>query len=112
MPINTIIYPVTDIDAAKAVFTAALGSGPTTDQPYYVGFEVDGQQVGLDPNGARNGLTGPVPFLHVADLAATRQAMLDAGATSVQDPREVGGGRVTATLNDPDGNVIGLLQDA
>ena len=37
---------------------------------------------------------------------------LDAGATSVQDPREVGGGRVTATLNDPDGNVIGLLQDA
>ena len=112
MPINTIIYPVTDIDAAKAVFTAALGSGPTTDQPYYVGFEVDGQQVGLDPNGSRNGLTGPVPFLHVADLAATRQAMLDAGATSVQDPREVGGGRVTARLNDPDGNVIGLLQDA
>ena len=40
MPINTIIYPVTDLEAAKAVFTAALGSGPTTDQPYYVGFEV------------------------------------------------------------------------
>jgi predicted enzyme related to lactoylglutathione lyase len=107
---QTIIYPVSDLGKAKAVFSALLGVAPEVDQPYYVGYTVDGQHVGLDPNGHRNGSTGPVAFRHVADIEATRQALLDAGATANDDVKEVGGGRLVGSVKDADGNVIGLVQ--
>jgi predicted enzyme related to lactoylglutathione lyase len=107
---QTIIYPVSDLGKAKAVFGALLGTDPEVDQPYYVGYKVAGQDVGLDPNGHRKGMTGPVTYLHVADIEATRQAMLDAGATANEDVKDVGGGRLVGSVKDADGNVIGLLQ--
>ncbi len=69
--VNTLIYPVADLDAAKKVFTTLLGAQPHTDQPYYVGYNVDGQEIALDPNGHRKGLTGGTPFWSVDDLEAT-----------------------------------------
>ena len=51
MSLSTIVYPVRDLAGAKAVFTAFLGTPPATDTPYYVGFTVDGQEIGLDPHG-------------------------------------------------------------
>lgn len=110
--IGTIIIPVTDLTAAKAVYGELLGVAPTMDQPYYVGYEVAGQQVGLDPNGHRQGMTGPVTYWHVDDLAASLDALLKAGAQELQPAKDVGDGKLIATVKDGDGNVIGLLQPA
>ena len=109
--VDTIIFPVADLAAAKSVYTTLLGAEPHTDEPYYVGYHVDGQEFALDPNGHRKGLRGPVPFWHVDDLEATSATLVAAGATVVQAPTEVGGGRRTTVIADADGNQFGLMQD-
>ncbi|MBL1084519.1 glyoxalase [Streptomyces actinomycinicus] len=110
--VQTIIYPVKDLAKAKPLFSALLGVEPYADQPYYVGFKAAGQDVGLDPNGHAKGMTGPVPYWHVTDLRARLAALLEAGAELLQDAQDVGGGRLIASVKDPDGNLVGLLQDA
>ena len=109
--IKTVLHPVTDVTAAKAVFTALLGIAPQTDSPYYVGFDVGGQHVGLLPGGGPQGLTGSVAYWHVADIESTLAGVVAAGATVREPVRDVGGGRLVATATDADGNVLGLLQD-
>ena len=109
--IKTVLHPVTDLAAAKKVYTALLGVEPTSDAPYYVGYEAGGQQIGLVPGGAAQGMTGPVAYWHVADIAAKLAEVSAAGATVKQEPNDVGGGRLVATFADPDGNVLGLIQD-
>ena len=105
--IKTVLHPVSDLDAAKRVYTALLGFPPQHDAPYYVGFEVAGQHVGLVPGGDG----APVAYWEVADIEAKLAEVTAAGAT-VKDPaRDVGGGRLVATFTDPDGNVLGVLQD-
>jgi predicted enzyme related to lactoylglutathione lyase len=110
--IKTIIYPVKDLDRAKAVYGQLAGSAPYADQPYYVGYKVDGQDIGLDPNGHAQGMTGPLAYWHVDDIQASLQQLRDAGVEEVSGVRDVGGGRQIATVKDADGNQIGLLQDA
>jgi predicted enzyme related to lactoylglutathione lyase len=109
--VKTIIYPVNDLAAAKAIFGALLGAEPIADTPYYVGYRVAGQDIGLDPNGHRHG-SGPVPYWSVDDIQASVQALVAAGAQTVQEPQDVGGGKLIAMVKDADGNVIGLSQDA
>ena len=108
--VNTLIYPVADLAAAKKVFTTLLGTEPHTDQPYYVGYHVDGQEIALDPNGHRKGVTGATPFWSVDDLDAALAALVASGATVASQPTEVGGGMTTAVVADADGNMIGLKQ--
>lgn len=108
---KTIIYPVSDLAQAKAVYNKLLGMEPTHDAPYYVGYEVGDQQLGLDPSGHSQGMTGPIAYWHVDDIKARVQALLDAGAQTQQEIKNVGGGRQIAWLKDADGNSIGLLQD-
>jgi predicted enzyme related to lactoylglutathione lyase len=105
---KTIIYPVSDIAKSKALFTALLGVEPYIDQPYYVGYMVEGQNIGLDPNGHRHGVTA---YYDVADIQKTLQALLDNGATSLQDVKDVGGGKRTAIVKDAEGNIIGIAQN-
>ena len=105
---DTIIFPVTDLPKATHLFRALLGAEPVMDEPYYVGFRIDGQDIGLDPNGHRIGTTGPVCYWEVEDIAAARQQLLDAGATELQAVRDVGGGKLVAVLADGDGNPIGI----
>jgi predicted enzyme related to lactoylglutathione lyase len=107
---KTIICPVTDLGAAKAQYSALLGVEPSMDEAYYVGYDVDGQHLGLDPNGRSKGMTGPVGYWHVDDINHTVQALLDAGAEKYEDVNDVGGGKLIATVKDSDGNIIGLLQ--
>ncbi|MDT9699904.1 glyoxalase [Streptomyces sp. P17] len=109
--VQTIMYPVKDLARAKAIFGALLGVEPYADEPYYVGYKDAGQDVGLDPHGHAKGMTGPVPYWHVEDIRVTRTALLEAGAESLQDVQDVGGGRLIAFLKDAEGNMIGLLQD-
>jgi predicted enzyme related to lactoylglutathione lyase len=109
--IKTVIYPVKDIAAAKQLYGKLIGVAPYADESYYVGFKVDGQDVGLDPNGHGRGMTGPVGYWHVDDIEGTLEALLESGAETQQPIRDVGSGRLIATVKDPDGNAIGLLQD-
>jgi predicted enzyme related to lactoylglutathione lyase len=108
---RTLLHPVSDLAAAKAVYAALLGLQPQTDAPYYVGFDVDGQHIGLVPGGAEQGMSGPVAYWHVPDIAAKLAEVTAAGATVQQAAHDVGGGRLVATVSDADGNVLGLLQD-
>ena len=109
--IKTVLHPVSDLAKAKEVYAALLGVPPSADESYYVGFEAAGQQIGLVPGGAQQGMTSPVAYWHVPDIEAKLAEVTAAGAT-VKDPvRDVGGGRLVATVTDPDGNVLGLLQD-
>jgi predicted enzyme related to lactoylglutathione lyase len=109
--IKTVLHPVSDLEAAKAVYSALLGVAPTSDAPYYVGFEAEGQQIGLVPGGGPQGMTSPVAYWHVADIEAKLAEVTAAGATMKEPAHDVGGGRLVATVTDPDGNVLGLLQD-
>jgi predicted enzyme related to lactoylglutathione lyase len=109
--IKTVLHPVSDLARAKPVYTALLGVPPQSDAPYYVGYEAAGQQIGLVPASAAQGMTSPVAYWHVADIEAKLAEVTAAGATVKEPPRDVGGGRLVATFTDPDGNVLGLLQD-
>jgi predicted enzyme related to lactoylglutathione lyase len=108
---KTLLHPVTDLAKAKAVYTALLGAPPQNDAPYYVGYEAEGQHIGLVPNGGPQGMTSPVAYWHVADIEAKLAEVTAAGATLKEPARDVGGGRLVATFSDPDGNVLGLIQD-
>ncbi|MBA3870490.1 MAG: glyoxalase [Anaerolineae bacterium] len=105
--VKTVVYPVKDLAKAKVLFTALLGVEPYADAPYYVGYKVAGQDIGLDPNGHKHGMT---PYYQVDDIKQSLQALLAAGATSVQDVTDVGGGKLIAVVKDTDGNIIGLTQ--
>lgn len=109
--IKTVLHPVADLSTAKAVYSALLGVPPQTDGPFYVGFDVEGQHIGLVPAGGPQGMTSPVAFWHVPDIQATLAAVTAAGATVKEPAHDVGGGRLVATVTDPDRNVLGLLQD-
>jgi predicted enzyme related to lactoylglutathione lyase len=109
--IKTVLHPVSDLAAAKAVYTALLGVPPQSDAPYYVGFEAAGQQIGLVPGGGPQGMSAPVAYWHVPDIEAKLAEVTAAGATVKEPAHDVGGGRLVATFADPDGNVLGLLQD-
>ncbi|MEU6340092.1 VOC family protein [Streptomyces sp. NPDC046977] len=109
--IKTVLHPVSDLTKAKEVYTALLGVAPQHDSEYYVGFEVEGQQIGLVPNGGPQGMTSPVAHWHVTDIEAKLAEVTAAGATVKEPVHDVGGGRLVATFTDPDGNVLGLIQD-
>jgi len=108
--LKTVIYPVKDLASAKKLYGTLLGVEPYADQPYYVGFNVDGQDVGLDPHGHSKGMTGPLPYWHVSDIQASIDDLVAIGAELQQEPTDVGGGNLIATVKDTDGNVIGLFQ--
>jgi len=109
--IKTVLHPVSDLAAAKAVYTALLGMPPQHDSDYYVGFDAEGQHIGLVPGGGPQAMTSPVAYWHVPDIEAKLAEVTAAGATMKDPAHDVGGGRLVATVTDPDGNVLGLLQD-
>src|SRR5437879_1808899 len=109
--IKTVLHPVSDLATAKAVYAALLGVPPQTDGPYYVGFDAEGQHIGLVPGGGPQGMTSPVAYWHVPDIEAKLADVTAAGATVKEPAHDVGGGRLVAAFTDPDGNVLGLLQD-
>jgi len=78
--IKTVLHPVSDVEKAKAVYTALLGVAPQADSSYYVGFDVAGQHIGLLPRGGPQGLRSPVAYWHVDDIEAKLAAVTAAGA--------------------------------
>jgi predicted enzyme related to lactoylglutathione lyase len=109
--IKTVLHPVSDLATAKEVYAALLGAPPQTDGSSYVGFDVADQHIGLVPSGGQQGMTSPVAYWHVSDIEAKLAEVTAAGAIVKEPAHDVGGGRLVATVTDPDGNVLGLLQD-
>jgi predicted enzyme related to lactoylglutathione lyase len=105
--IPIIVYPVSDTAAAKKLFGAFLGVEPYVDSPYYIGYKIGDQEVGLDPHGQS---VGPIAYREVSDIQASLQALMDAGAKTVRGVTNVGGGLLIATVQDANGSVIGLRQ--
>ena len=104
--IKVIVYPVKDIEKAKAFYGKFLDVEPYVESPYYVGYRVGDQEVGLDPNSN----VGPIAYTDVKDIKSSLQAMIEVGATVVQDAKNVGGGMLIAQVKDADGNIVGLRQ--
>jgi predicted enzyme related to lactoylglutathione lyase len=107
--IQILIYPVSNVEQTKDLLRIVLGTDPYVDSPYYVGFRTDGGEVGLDPNGHSQGMTGPVPYTEVADIEATYNLLIEAGAEGVQEPKDVAQGKMVAYVKDGDGNMIGIM---
>ncbi|WP_280401808.1 VOC family protein [Nocardia carnea] len=103
--IRSVVVPVSDLGSAKSIYTALFGA-PHTDEAYYVGYSVDGFEVGLNPHGDVS--EGPVAYSDVEDVDSVRAALLAAGATERSAPREVAPGVRVCVLQDSDGNPIGL----
>ena len=110
--IKTFIYPVRDLAKAETLYNELMGVEPYMDDAYCIGFNVEGQDVGLDPHGHSQGMTGPVGYWHVDDIKKRLKALLDVGAEAHQEVKDVGGGKLIATVKDTDGNGIGLIQSA
>ena len=102
-----LVYPVKDVDAAKKLFTALLGAEPYADTPYYVGYRVGDQEIGLDPNSKSQ---GPIAYWETDDIKARLAELVDAGAELAQSPKDVGGGLLVAQVKDANGNIIGFRQ--
>ena len=102
--ITLLVYPVKDVEKAKAFYGKFLDTEPYAEGAYYVGYRVGDQEVGLDPNSN----VGPIAYTDVRDIKSSLQAMTEVGAEIVQDVKEVGGGLLSAQVKDGDGNVVGL----
>jgi predicted enzyme related to lactoylglutathione lyase len=108
--ISVTIFPVTDLARAKATYGKLVGAEPYADAPYYLGYRIGDHEIGFNPHGHAEGMTGPVGYFEVADITASIGELLAAGAVVQQDPTDVGGGKLVARLADADGNPIGLMQ--
>jgi predicted enzyme related to lactoylglutathione lyase len=109
--LRTALYPAPDLARAKAWYSALLGQPPYFDEPFYVGFEVGGFELGLLPD-ATPGSAGPQPLWGVADIVATHAKLLALGARLLEPVTEVGEGIHVAAVLDPFGNRLGLIQNA
>ena len=107
--LRTVIYPAPDLAASKAWFSLVLGASPYFDQPFYVGFEVGGYELGLDPAG--DPATGPVTYWGVTDAGAALAELLAAGATARGEVQDVGEGIRLATVLEPGGTVLGIIEN-
>ncbi len=109
--LRTVGYKVADITKAKEWYTAILGITPYFDEPFYVGFNVAGYELGLQPEQtpAADKDAGAVTYWGVEDVKSAYQALLQAGATSLEEPADVGGDIVVASVKDPWGNAFGII---
>lgn len=103
--IKTVLYPVEDMAQSKALFAKLLNVEPYVDSPYYIGFKVNHQDIGLVSNNP--GLTA---FFHVDNIKSSQQILIDSGDKNIGDITDVGGGRLVASAKDSSNNIIGLIQ--
>jgi len=99
-----IVFPVKDLEKAKKFYNTYLGTQPYVDGEYYVGYKLDDQEVGLDPNGKTI-----VSYIEIDDIEASLQTLLEVGAVVVMEPKDVGAGMMVAQV-EIEGNVMGLRQ--
>jgi predicted enzyme related to lactoylglutathione lyase len=108
--LRTVIYPVTELADATAWYGRVLGKPPYFDQPFYVGFEVGGFELGLVPDG-QPGTAGATAYWGTADARAELGRLVGLGATVESDLMDVGDGIQVATVRDPYGNLFGIIEN-
>jgi catechol 2,3-dioxygenase-like lactoylglutathione lyase family enzyme len=108
--LRTAVYPVTDIRAGRDWYTLLVGHPPYFDQPFYVGFEVGGFELGLVPDG-EPGTTGAQPLWGVADAAAAWDRAIALGASPLEPVQDVGEGIRVCAVRDPFGNRLGFIEN-
>ena len=113
--LRTVVYYVPDLNAAKAWFADAIGIEPYFDQPFYVGFNVGGYELGLLPFDDHVKEPISMTYWHVDDIEAAYKSMLAKGATQVPDGeiKDVGGGEklMVAIVRNPMGNLVGMINN-
>ena len=111
--LGTVIYRVSDLDRAKAWYVRAFQQTPYFDQPFYVGFNIAGYELGLDPDpsGRKIGPGGSVAYWRVPAIDDAVRHFVDSGAAIVAPAQDVGDGIKVATVSDPFGNLIGLIEN-
>src|SRR5437773_305989 len=109
--LRTVIYPVGDLEKAKAWYSQVLKIKPYFDKPFYVGFNVGGFELGLDPDLEGNSRGGSVAYWGVPDARAALNRLLEGGATAHSPVQEVGDDIRVATVTDPFGNVFGIIEN-
>ena len=108
--LRTAIYPVKDLNAAKAWYALVLDQGPYFDEVFYVGFAVGGFELGLMPDGEA-GVTGPQPLWGVEDVAVELARLVSLGGELLEPVTDVGEGIRVAAIKDPFGNRLGLIEN-
>lgn len=109
--LRTVIYAAPDIAKAKDWYSKAFGLDPYYDQPYYVGFNVGGYELGLDPNAKHVGPGGSTAWWGVASIADTMEHLKSIGAAVVESPHDVGDGIKVGSVKDPFGNIVGIIEN-
>jgi predicted enzyme related to lactoylglutathione lyase len=108
--LRTAIYPVQDLEGAKAWYSKVVGQAPYFDQPFYVGFNVGGFELGLVPDGTP-GTAGPQPLWGVADASDALARLVASGAEVLEAVQDVGEGIRVAAVRDPFGNRLGIIEN-
>ncbi|MGZ3181181.1 MAG: VOC family protein [Telluria sp.] len=108
--LRTVKYPVADLARAKQWFAEVFGRAPYFDQPFYVGFNIGGFELGLVPDG-QPGTTGGVAYWGVDNIEAEVRRVEQLGATIEAPIQDVGEGIKVAELRDPFGNLLGLIEN-
>jgi catechol 2,3-dioxygenase-like lactoylglutathione lyase family enzyme len=109
--LRTVAYPASDVEAAKAWFTKVLGFGPYFDEPFYVGFNVGGYELGIVPQEAGGGQEGPTTYWGVPDAAVALKSLIEAGAELHSEVTDVGDGILVAAVREPSGSVLGIIEN-
>lgn len=111
--IYTVIYHVPDLLEAKSWYTKAFGVEPYFDEPFYVGFSIAGYELGLVPEEgeSRAGSGGGLAYWGVADAEQAVARLIELGAGSHEAVQDVGGGVKVASVLDPYGNVLGIIEN-
>lgn len=111
--LRTVIYHAPDLEKAKAWYSEALGIKPYFDQPFYVGFNVGGYELGLDPDASSTpgGNGGVAAYWGVVDAQAMFRRLIELGAKERSAVQEVGEGIRVATVFDPFGNIFGIIEN-
>ena len=107
----TVIYPVNDLSRAKIWYAKVFEQQPYFDQPFYVGFNIAGYELGLVPDEGRPGADGGVAYWRVPEIDSAVSRFVGAGARIVAEAKDVGEGIKVATVSDPFGNSIGLIEN-
>lgn len=109
--LRTVIYKVGDLQTAKEWYTNAFQTEPYFDEPYYVGFNIGGFELGLlpDSTSAQDKAEGVVAYWGVENIESEYNRIIDSGAIAHEPPENVGGEIMVATVKDPWGNVVGLI---
>ena len=111
--LGTVIYKVSDLSRAKAWYATAFQQQPYFDEPFYVGFNIGGYELGLDPDqtAGEAGAGGSIAYWRVAAIEEAVHHFVANGARLIAPAQDVGGGIKVATVADPFGNLIGLIEN-